>query len=826
MTCRILLIWSLFLAFAISTLSAAEEIALVEGGKASCQIVLPDSPSPVQQTAAAELQKYFAQISGVTLPIVSETESAKGVKDSNGAKSAKSLKETEGAEELKDAGAGKTVKNRIVIGPSALSRSLLGETLDESKIGYDGIVLKTVGEDLVLTGHPQRGMLYAVYELLQKQFGCGFWTKDCETIPKSETLTVPSDLDVQFTPVLPYREAHYHCANHANFAAKMKNNGALRPVTEEFGGHHEFCHFVHSFYPILPPSKYFKAHPEWYSEVDGKRTYDRAQLCLTNEEMTREFIKNALEDLRERPNATFLSVSQNDWHENCCRCEKCSALAEKEGSQSGPLLHFVNRVAEAVEKEFPHVYVETLAYTYTRKPPKFVKPRKNVVVRLCTIECSFSQPLSGPQNVKLREDIEGWAKIAPRLFVWDYVTNFHFFLLPHPNYYVLKENINFFVDHRTIGLFEQGDNTSKAGDFTELRNWVLSRLLWDPSLDFDQLKDEFVAGYYAPEMVPLFDAYFMLLASEVEKSKIYLRIYRRSVRDWLTFEGLNEAARLLNEAEALARDLEKREPERYAGLVSKIRRARMPMDLAWILDYPLRNLEAGFSTEEFHGPKDYPAAIDDWMARLDEFGITHFKERGGIQILKDELLQKKEVWLKSQTGTETDIPEICRDLPKNSWLEIQESLFSIGRLGECAFCEKDPNASNGLTVRMVSTHRNWSTIWTIPPQLLRKLTCSTGGEESGEEGKDSVRCRIYVSIRCDAKTEKGPAMELGVYDDFQRKNLVHRIASIPAIGGKEYQLIDLGSFEFGPGQYFWAAPMKNPDRVENVFTDRLILIRE
>jgi hypothetical protein len=38
----------------------------------------------------------------------------------------------------------------------------------------------------------------------------------------------------------------------------------------------------------------------------------------------------------------------------------------------------LNKVAEAVEKEFPDVLVESLAYQYTRKPPKTIKPRDNV----------------------------------------------------------------------------------------------------------------------------------------------------------------------------------------------------------------------------------------------------------------------------------------------------------------------------------------------------------------------------------------------------------------------------------------------------------------
>ena len=46
------------------------------------------------------------------------------------------------------------------------------------------------------------------------------------------------------------------------------------------GGCMSYKGFCHTFYPLVPPEKYFAAHPEWYSMIDGKRTHDNAQLCL------------------------------------------------------------------------------------------------------------------------------------------------------------------------------------------------------------------------------------------------------------------------------------------------------------------------------------------------------------------------------------------------------------------------------------------------------------------------------------------------------------------------------------------------------------------
>ena len=130
-------------------------------------------------------------------------------------------------------------------------------------------------------------------------------------------------------------------------------------------------------------------------------------------EQVRQWIKDA-------PEATFFSVSQNDWG-NYCQCPNCTALAEHEGSQSGPLIEFVNAIADALKDDYPNVTIDTLAYQYTRKPPKYTRPRPNVCVRLCSIECCFAHPLeSDPFNATFVADIRDWAKICNRLYIWDY----------------------------------------------------------------------------------------------------------------------------------------------------------------------------------------------------------------------------------------------------------------------------------------------------------------------------------------------------------------------------------------------------------------------
>jgi hypothetical protein len=461
-------------------------------------------------------------------------------------------------------------QSRLLIGPGAAK--LAEADLSIEGMGSDGIVIRTVGDDLILAGGRPRGTLYAVYTFLEEQVGCRWWSSKASTIPVKPTLEI-GRLNIRYIPPLEYRESFWFDAFDGDWAVRNKSNGNSERLDDKRGGKHIYEGFVHTFFPLIPPKKYFKDHPEWFSEIDGKRVHERAQLCLTNEEMRAELVKNLKERLRNNPAATIASVSQNDWHGNC-KCSKCAAIEEEEGSPAGLMLRFVNAVAKDIEEEFPNVAISTLAYQYTRKPPKITKPRPNVIVRLCSIECSFSKPLSDERNKKFRDDIVGWSKICNRLYIWDYTTNFRHYIMPHPNLLVLGPNVKFFVDHNVKGIFEQGAYTSNGAEMAELRAWVLAKLLWDPSLDGRKLIGEFIEDYYGPASLHIKN-YLEITHDAVEASGDHLGCFSPHTAKFLSFETLSKGWERLKAAEDAVKD----NPE----LLFRVKVAQLPIMYTFIM---------------------------------------------------------------------------------------------------------------------------------------------------------------------------------------------------------------------------------------------------
>ncbi|HOG51378.1 MAG TPA: DUF4838 domain-containing protein, partial [Lentisphaeria bacterium] len=438
----------------------------------------------------------------------------------------------------------------VLVGDTRYTRELLGANYNLEALRDDGFQLRTVGERLVVLGG-KRGAMYGLFELLERFGGCRWYASWCSVIPTLDDFVVPSLAETQ-QPAFLMREPYWYDMFNTTMAYRNKCNGNRMNLTEEQGGKIRFGRglFVHTFDRLVPVKEFFATHPEYFCEIKGKRYNGYGQLCLTNADVLRILTERLLAAIRKDPTAMIYSVSQNDVH-NYCECAACTAKAEEFGGQAGLMIWFVNQVAEQVEKEFPHALIETLAYVYTRRPPKNITPRANVVPRLCTIECDFSKPLhvsTQPQNQKFVEDIRGWSAITDKLFIWDYTTNFLHYIGPFPNFACLQGNVQFFRDNHVIGVMEQGAYEGYHGEFAELRGWLLARLLWNPDQDVKALYDDFFAGYYGAA-APMVREYFDGLQDLVASPEVYLGIYTHMTSEWLTDEFLQRGLQLWQQAE-------------------------------------------------------------------------------------------------------------------------------------------------------------------------------------------------------------------------------------------------------------------------------------
>jgi hypothetical protein len=503
-----------------SAVLTAAAVTLTDAGQSRHRIVIASNAIPSERYAAEELQRYIEAMSGVRLPVVTD-EVKPGSRD-------------------------------ILVGDSQVLRQRKLKT-DLAVLGTDGFLLRTDGNRVIILGGRPRGTLNGVYTLLEELLGVRWFTPDLQVVPKRPKVTLPK-LDQTFVPPLEYREVYWtEMTRNADFASRHRLNGQSYALKDKHGGRAVVYHpFVHSFDGLIPQNL-FTNHPDYFPLINGKRKGGYVQRCLTHPDVLKLAKERVREWIRQRPDTTIVSVSQNDCIENC-QCERCKAIDDAEGTPMGSLLQFVNAIAADLEQDYPKVRIDTLAYQYTRKPPKTLRPHRNVIIRLCSIECCFGHPLASCpslENQRFRGDMEAWQPVAPLLYVWDYTPNFAHYQMPFPNFDVLQPNIQFFVKHGVKGLFEQGNYSSSGnGEMGPLRAYLLAKLIWNPQADVKRHTAEFVNAYFGQAAPKVLE--YLEVTHRPIREGAHLHIFAGPKSSYYTEVVVVQGEKLLDEAERLA----------------------------------------------------------------------------------------------------------------------------------------------------------------------------------------------------------------------------------------------------------------------------------
>ncbi len=427
----------LFLALILSgCTNEKEHVTIVAGGRSSYSIVIPSDPDADEKRAATFLQKHFYEISGVKLPIFQ-----------------------------KDA----------IDDDATISISKSNAITDD-----DGFSIVFEENSIMISGGAGKGSIYAVGEILEKYLGVRYYSPAYVVIPESKTISIPK-INLSGSSPNTYRNINGDFVKDEDY----RDFHRLHTIQDMYPDNY----YVHTFHKLLPWKKYFEHNPDYYAYMNGKRIID--QICLTNEEVYKLVVKRLREEMNLQPEKKVWSVSQDDNYSHC-QCAGCQAVIDEEGSPAGPVIHFANRLAD----EFPDKIISTLAYQYSRKAPKIVKPRANVQIMLCTIELNRSEAIeSDPTSSSFLKDLEDWGKISNHIYLWDYTVNFNHHISPFPNLHTLQPNIRLFVDNNVKEHFQQS-NTGAGHEFSELKSYLLAKLIWNPDANAKEIIREFTDGYY------------------------------------------------------------------------------------------------------------------------------------------------------------------------------------------------------------------------------------------------------------------------------------------------------------------------------------------
>ena len=495
------IILSLLLMLFFSTGMSVFSNDIVINKPSQASIIISRTPSKTERFAAKELSKYIKMMTGVDIPVHKEGEKTDGI--------------------------------LFLIGRCKANEKYLakfGQSI--SGPGPDSFLIKAKGNKIILVGGGDRGTLYSVYAFLDKQ-GCRWFIPGPlgEVIPKkeklvikeSEKLEVPDFIQREIQGLYMHVSQDEKLAWMARNRINRENDYAIRIKRNDErlskrGGFLNWYRLFHNIPFIIPPRKYFKEHPEYYSLYKGKRIpagYRQGNVCTTNPKVLDYFVEYINRWFKNNKDGSVFPIWPADGDIRWCECKECKKLGGRNffpdtGAMSRRLVTFVNEIAKRVQKTHPDRLILLCAYHPNYLDPvEDMKLEKNVIVQVIHDGCHAHATNKCSLNEEEKKRLEGWAKMAnpktgspgyseiPMLAWSEYARS------PLPVAKRIRDNLKYL---RSIGskyYYAQtgivGKKETKTYDmicYSPFPFYVITKYTWDVNTDYDALCKDFFNKFY------------------------------------------------------------------------------------------------------------------------------------------------------------------------------------------------------------------------------------------------------------------------------------------------------------------------------------------
>ena len=391
---------------------------------------------------------------------------------------------------------GEHAGGRILLGRAALTTD--GLRKEAAALPYGAYVIRSRGKDLLIFGGEMTGTVNGMYAFLRDGLGIEFMGADerFHIIPERGNVIL-DDWNETKVPSYRYRDfSGYYTPGNEGYLWGVRMGNFVLNNQNNFSANH-------SFYRLFPGSRYAKEHPEYYALSGGVRKVPADsrdmnwQVCLSNPEVAAIALNAAKNYFRgDRLRRVFELVPNDNY--SFCRCDGCRALQpvrpESNDCFTDVYTAFASRIAAEIAKEFPDRFIGIIAYAATERfPLKKIAP--NLFVVFSPDHSQFYDPvyrerelknLRGWREKSAKENPCGWhaytslCSIAPRYY-------------PHSFAETLKK---MYSEYNVISFL--GDGCAAFWPWAGPQNYLIARLLWDTSLDVEELLNHYFVSLYGP----------------------------------------------------------------------------------------------------------------------------------------------------------------------------------------------------------------------------------------------------------------------------------------------------------------------------------------
>lgn len=424
----------------------------------------------------------------------------------------------------------------ISIGVNEKSKTFI-ELADKTSLKESGLRISFKDGNAYIYGGSDKGVIYGVYEFLERYLGVKFLTATDEVTPKADSVNI-EEKDVECNPCFPQREcAHFSFMVNPAYVLKRRFEGPNTPDNPDAGiinkTWFDKISNSHNSHEYVNRDKYLKTHPEMFNTPDPDKKskftalddIGQTECCYSNgltddgkvDETVEVSVVKAIADslynfIVENPEKKYFMFGRQDNGGAICYCKRCVEKRKKYGGEAGTMIIMLNAVIDLVEKKLKTAGIEsdfvlvTFAYQSTLQAPvdENLKPIDNLVVpherlhiRYAPLLANYSYSyIDERQDKKIRDSIYGWTNLTKNIMLWDYPVNYIDKYYFAPAYLYLAENMKFY---NKIGfsyvMYEEAYGDTH-GYHIEMDSYVISKLFWNPELDVYALMKEYIDGYY------------------------------------------------------------------------------------------------------------------------------------------------------------------------------------------------------------------------------------------------------------------------------------------------------------------------------------------
>ncbi len=415
----------------------------------------------------------------------------------------------------------------------------------------------------------QRGILYGVYEFLERFAGVRFLDEKVTVAPSSERIAVPEG-KITGAPYFRIRQIYDNLDWYADSIAFKVRNKGLTYAPPELGGyfrigsprqHHTYYNYSSGWDPERDAECF--SMNEAGVRLVATDNVGPGQICMTAPAARAKVLaqlRQYIADDRqgEMPYPVIYDLSPND-NDVKCVCPGCRALAAQYGGNyAAPLLDFTNFIAREIRRDHPEILIRTFAYLYALQPVPELELEPNVIIHLAPMGLEFAQerdtlkPLTAPENAATAALLRRWSEQAATLAIWDYWVLFATDVqAPYVNDAMLQPNMRFYRDVKARDVFSECEFPEQQS-FFGLKRYLGYKLLDNPDADADALRREFFAGMYGPATEPMRAWYDYLQLRQTRDGKIDFACYGIGLWGYLDGAFFRNAEALLRRARQAA----------------------------------------------------------------------------------------------------------------------------------------------------------------------------------------------------------------------------------------------------------------------------------